>query len=159
MDLKAVDLSEQAMRGIGQVLIERGRQAVKAGEDFSYIQTNNALGLEAPVSSGSLECLPRPKKVSRMERHLKTPEMLVALDGDATVCLAPPQEAQGGTLRGVTAVNMRAGDVMILDPGAWHWIPFPRDKKPVRYLVVFRALTGQDDLHFCDFTEPCTIKG
>ncbi len=159
MDVKAVDLSEQALKGIGLVLIQRGRQAVKPGDDFSYVQTNNALGLEAPVSSGSLECLPRPMRVSRMEKHLKTPEVLVALDGDATVCLAPPQEAAGGTLRGITAVKMRAGDVMILERGAWHWIPFPKGKRPVRYLVVFRALTGQDDLHFCDLAEPCTIVG
>jgi ureidoglycolate hydrolase len=157
MDVKAVELSDEALRGIGRVLTPRERQAVDAGAEFHYAQTNGSLGLEAPLSSGSLECAPRPQRLSRMERHLKTPELLVALDGDATVCVAPPQEAAEGTLQGITAVKMRAGEVMILERGAWHWIPYPHGRRTVRFLVVFRASTGQDDLHFCDLVEPRTV--
>ena len=153
MDLKAVDLSEQALQGIGLVLTPRRRQAVSADAEFDYAQTNESLELEAPLSSGSLECSPRPMRLSRMERHLKTRELLVALDGDATICIAPPQEAAGGALHGLTAVTMRAGDAIILERGAWHWIPYPSGGRPVRFLVVFRAATGQDDLHYCDLAE------
>jgi hypothetical protein len=96
--------------------------------------------------------------VVKMERHLKTAEMLVALDGDAIVCMAPPQEPVGGSLTGVVAVKMRLGEALVMETGTWHWIPFPTGKKTVRYLVVFRNQTGADDLHFFDFKEAVTVK-
>ena len=157
MKVKAVELSDSALQGIGFVVTPRQRQVVAEGTDFLYADTQKDLGLEGPLSSGSLECAPRPMTVNRMERHLKTREMLVALDGDAVVCCAPPQEPSGNALRGVTALMVRSGEALVLETGAWHWIPFPRGRRTARFLVVFRSATGANDLHFCDFDEPCTV--
>ena len=157
MELQAVNLSESALRGIGTVIIPRQRLSVPAGTEFLYSETNGGLGLEGPLSSGSMECAPRQKKLSRLECHLKTPELLVALDGDAVVCVAPPQEPANGTLKGLTAVKMRAGESIIVQKGAWHWIPYPEGARPVRFLVVFRAATGKDDLNYCDLAEPLSV--
>jgi hypothetical protein len=158
MNVKAVEMSDETMKGIGFVVTPRQRPAVPAGTDFLYGETYHDLGLAAPLSTGSLECAPRPMAVAKMERHLKTREMLVALDGDAVVCMAPPQDPMGGSLTGVVAVKMRLGEAIVMDTGTWHWIPFPTGKKTVRYLVVFRNQTGADDLHFCDFKETVTVS-
>ena len=157
MNLKAVELSDAAVKGIGVVVTPRQRPAVPSGTEFLYGETQHDLGLVAPLSTGSLECASRPMTVAKMERHMKTREMLVALDGDAIVCMAPPQEPVGSALAGVVAVKMRLGEALIMETGAWHWIPFPTGKKTVRYLVVFRNHTGADDLHFCDFKEAITV--
>jgi mannose-6-phosphate isomerase-like protein (cupin superfamily) len=158
MDLIAGELSDEALRGIGRVLTPRNRPQVPAGEEFRYDQTLRDIGLAGPLSSGSLECAPRPKTLVKMERHLKTAEVLVALDGDAVVCLAPPQEPAGGRLQGLTAVRVRAGESFVMETGAWHWIPYPAGSRTVRFLVVFRNATGDDDLHFVDLAEPRAVK-
>jgi hypothetical protein len=158
MELKSVELSSGALRGIGVVIIPREWAPITDESGFAYAETNGGLGLDAPLSSGSLDCAPRPKTLRRMERHLKTPELLVALAGDSIVCLAPPQEPSGGNLKAITAVRVKAGDAFVLDTGAWHWIPFPVGTRAAKFLVVFKARTGQDDLHFCDFMEPKTVS-
>jgi hypothetical protein len=55
-------------------------------------------------------------------------------------------------------VRVRPGEGFILDPGAWHWIPFPVGRRRSRWLVVFKARTGQDDLQVMDLSEAITVK-
>jgi len=90
-------------------------------------------------------------RLAKLERHVKTAELLSAVDGDAVLCLAPPQEPARGSLSGLRALYLRRGSSVVLRPGAWHGIPFPAGSENVRLMVVFRALTGDDDL---DFFEP-----
>jgi hypothetical protein len=159
MNIKAVELTDPAVKPVGTVPTPRERPVVPAGTEFLYAETLHDLGLAGPLSSGSLECASRPMAVAKMECHVKTPELLVALDGDAIVCCAPPQAAGSGGLKGIVAVKMRAGEVLVMHTGTWHWIPFPTGKKTVRYLVVFRNQTGADDLNFCDLPEQVTVTG
>jgi len=159
MDLKAVELSDGALRGIGHVLTHREKARVPAGEEFTYTQTNRDIGLVGPCSSGSLECSPRPKCLRKMERHIRTVEVLTALDGDAVVCVAPPQEPAAGKLAEITAVKVRRGESFVMEKGAWHWIPFPTGRRPVRFMVIFRNATGEDDLHLVDLPDSVTVKG
>jgi hypothetical protein len=158
MEITAVELSDEALRGIGRVLTPRERPAVPAGDEFRYDQTLRDLGLAGPLSSGSLECAPRPRTLVKLECHHKTAEVLVALDGDAVVCLAPPQEPAGGRLHGLTAVRVRAGESFVMQPAAWHWIPYPAGSRTVRFLVIFRNATGDDDLHFVELAEPVPVR-
>jgi len=82
MDLRIEDLSELALKGIGRMLTPERWLLPGPGEDYVYADTQGDLGLEPPLSSGVLDCAPRPKEVRRMERHLRTREILVAPCGD-----------------------------------------------------------------------------
>jgi ureidoglycolate hydrolase len=96
--------------------------------------------------------------LSRMERHLRTKEALIALGGDAVLCVAPPQESANGKLSGITAVRIHAGQALILETGAWHWIPFPVGDETARFLVIFRSGTGRDDLYYHDFSQSISVR-
>jgi ureidoglycolate hydrolase len=148
MELRIMDLSREALRGIGQMLTPASWSAPEAGAEHSYADTMADLGLEAPCSAGVVECAKRPRVLRLMERHQRTPEMIVFLDGEGVACLAPPQEAAEGRLRDMVAVRARAGQAFLLERGAWHSIPFPVGRKPARFLVVFRSGTGRDDLEY-----------
>ncbi len=74
------------------------------------------------------------------------------------MCIAPPQEPVGGTLKGIRAITVRKGQAFILETGAWHWIPFPLGKQPSRFLVVFRRKTGDEDLLFGTLAESVSIE-
>ncbi len=158
MDIRTVDLSDEALKGIGCTLTPRQWAGPGPGESHTYVETNIDLKIEAPCSSGALECAPRPKTLARMERHLATREILIALEGESIVCVAPPQESRDGDLTGITAVRVRSGQGFIMEVGAWHWIPFPTGKTPARYMVIFRSGTGKSDLHFHDFKSPHNVR-
>jgi ureidoglycolate hydrolase len=158
MKLQVVDLSRESLEGIGHMLTPETWTAPGTGQEYSYIDTDTDLGLPSPISTGALESVPRPMVLGRMERHLRTREALIALEGDAVLCLAPPQESVNGELVRITAVRMRAGQAIIMNTGAWHWIPFPIGRKSVRFLVVFRSGTGKDDLHYHDFAQGIPVR-
>lgn len=158
MKLQVVDLSRESLEGIGRMLTPETWTAPGTGQEYSYIDTDTDLGLPSPISTGALESVPRPMVLGRMERHLRSKEALIALEGDAVLCLAPPQESVNGGLFGITAVRMRAGQAIILHTGAWHWIPFPIGESSVRFLVVFRSGTGRDDLYYQDLTPGIPVQ-
>ncbi len=157
MKLKSQEASAQSLEGVGLFITPATGKAPEAGQEFTYELAAPMLGMPAGLCAGRLECAPRPMKVARLERHLKTPELLSAVDGDAVVCVAPPQDPKGGALSGLRAVLLRKGQSMVLATGAWHWIPYPTGSANVLFLVVFRAGTGDDDLHFCDLTDQAEI--
>ncbi len=159
MEIRPVDLSEQALEGIGLLITPAKRVAPEPDAETSYFDTVEDLGLEAPCSSGVVEGRPRPMRLQRMERHLRTREALVALEGEAIACLAPPQEPGPAGLGGIVAVRVKTGQAFILEKGAWHGSPFPVGRKPARLLVIFRSGTGRTDLEFRDLPQAVTVRG
>ena len=85
------DLTHESLEGIGWLLTDE-HQVRNADEGFSYRDVVDDLKLDAPLSSGLLECYPRKLSLDRMERHHRTREVLIALEGEAAICLAPPQD-------------------------------------------------------------------
>ena len=158
MHLTIKDLTQEALAGIGWLLTEKHESQPDSDEGFSYRDVVGDLQLDAPLSSGLLECYPRKLCLDRMERHHKTREILVALEGEAAICLAPPQGKTSGSLDGVVALRMSAGQSIILEVGAWHWIPFPTTNQAARFQVIFRSATGKDDLDFFHFSQSLDIE-
>ena len=127
-------------------------------EDYSWVTVIPELDMPGKLCVGSLECRARAMRLAKLERHVKTAELLSAVDGDAVLCLAPPQEPARGSLSGLRAVYLRRGSSVVLHPGVWHGIPFPAGSANVRLMVVFRALTGEDDLDFFELEEAVDIR-
>ena len=159
MEVRAVDLSEQALKGIGLLLTPAQRVKPEPGAETSYFDTVDDLGLGSPCSSGVVQCRPRPKILHKMERHLHSREALVALEGEAIACLAPPQEGSAAGLDGIVAVRVKPGQAFILEKGAWHGSPFPVGRKPARLLVIFHSGTGRTDLEFRDLPQDLSVRG
>jgi hypothetical protein len=159
VEIRTVDLSAEALKGIGILLTPATRLKPEPGAETSYFDTVEDLGLEPPCSSGVVEGRPRPKMLYRMERHLRTREALVALEGEAIACLAPPQEPGAAGLEGIVAVKVKTGQAFILEKGAWHGSPFPVGRKPARLLVIFRSGTGRNDLEFRELPQAITVRG
>jgi hypothetical protein len=155
MELRMEEPDMQALAGIGSVFPADSRigSSIKDGDEFSYAVISPDLGLQEPLSAGCLDCASRPLLLSRMERHLRTSEMLTNVEGDSVICVAPSQDPVNGRIEGLRAIHLRKGQSMLLETGSWHWIPFPLGPVPSRFLVVFRSGTGDDDLGFCDLAE------
>jgi hypothetical protein len=158
MTLTAKAASAESLAGVAILATPPKGLSPKAGEEYTYELAAADLGMPAGLCAGRLNCASRPMKAVRMEMHTKTPELLSAVDGDAVICVAPPQEPRAGRLEGLRAVLVRQGQSIVLAAGAWHWIPFPVGGADVRFLVVFRSATGDDDLHYCELAESVAIE-
>jgi hypothetical protein len=158
MRIKAKEISAAELQGIGRLLFSPTAPSVKPPDECGWAIIGEDLGLTDACCAGSMDCAPRPMVVTRMERHLKTPEILTAIDGDSVMCIAPPQEPVNGALKGIRAITVRKGQAFILETGAWHWIPFPLGRQPSRFLVVFRRKTGDEDLLFGTLAESVSIE-
>jgi hypothetical protein len=155
--LHPVECTQAALDAIGALVTPSLVKGPVAGEEFTFNVLVQDLGFGPGLCAGQLACSPREPKVFRMERHLKTPELLSVSRGDCVIVVAPPQEPLGGRIVELRSIILREGQTIVLDTGSWHWIPFPLGKDSSQVLVVFRNQTGSDDLHFCDLAEPAEI--
>lgn len=155
-NVRAMALTAAELQPFGHLLSD-SNAPIPTDEGFGFGLTVSDLPISKNLCTGLLVCEPRSTAVSKMERHLKTPEILVALEGDSLLCLAPPTAKTKDLHKASKAFMVRQGEALVLHPGTWHWIPFPLGDTPSRFLVIFRRETGEDDLDYATLLEPIEL--
>lgn len=108
-----------------------------------------------PVTSTFLQVKQRSFQLQRMERHINTEEVVIALDGPVIVPMAPPGELHQVRDQ-MIACYLPQGEGLILAPGAWHLAPFPLQETS-SVLVIFNMDTPANDMEFQDLTPPARM--
>ena len=90
-------------------------------------------------------------RVAWMERHDRTPEILVPTDGPFLL----PVMDEGGE---VEVFRVEPGEAVVIAPGVWHSACLPADAEQATYLVVFRRGTPQEDVAKQDIA-PLPVDG
>jgi hypothetical protein len=142
----------------GQIISESRSKPMADQEEFVYWGKVTELMVGSKVSTGVLVCHARDRIVENMERHVRTPEILVALKGDGVVCMAEPEPKSGADrIEGIAAFIIPQGVAFVLRTATWHWIPFPLGAGELKFLVLFASGTEDDDLEIKKLDEPVTI--
>ena len=129
------------------------------GDDYSYHQVLDPGELGEGGIMAELICRKRPLLLRTLERHVDSPEILAAMDGDVVVCAAAPGvDPSRCTSAGIRAFLVRRGQSLWMDKGTWHWLPFPVREEQVTMLLIFREGTGDCDIEFRDLEEPFAIE-
>lgn len=156
--LALVTLTAAAFAPYGTILSEEQPNADVDSSELRYVGGVFTADI-GPVSVGLMTCKARPAVLHRMERHVRTPEILANLGGPATIAVAAPglpfPESRGD---GVTAFRLASGTAIALRPGTWHWAPFPEGSEAV-YLVAFAQGTEATDLEVAELPSPIAISG
>jgi hypothetical protein len=127
-------------------------------EELRYWPTLAPLELENGWGEvGLCEVVRRPARVSRMERHVRTSEFVAPMNGELLVPIAL-RTAEPHPAKGLVAVRVRLGEGLMLYPGVWHWAGYP-DRERVSFWVIFRRLTGNEDLEIASLREPVSVGG
>jgi len=140
----------------GEVLGSGSYMPVPSEEEFTWKEIAGNLPLISPSCTGQLNCRYRSRIVNRMERHINTPEIMIALSGHSLLCVAPadlymPEESD------IHCFRVEEGTAFMMNKAVWHWIPFPLQETGSRFLVLFRDGTGADDLHFHELKQTVQI--
>lgn len=126
---------------------------LEAGAAFTFQEKVGLMDIDGRVSAGVLRVARRPGEFSVLERHTATPELLVALDGEVIVPVAPANHPSPAPDPGaLEAFRLGQGEAVILRPGVWHALPFPKEHDST-LLVVFREGTPDEDLTLVDLAE------
>ncbi|MDP2312406.1 MAG: hypothetical protein Q8P41_05835 [Pseudomonadota bacterium] len=84
----------------------------------------------------------RDRTVVAMARHVRTPQLLAAMDGRRWgMWLAP----EGPEPRDPVWVEVSAEETLLLDAGTWHHGPIPLDAEAGSYLTVEAPGTNRHD--------------
>jgi len=156
--LTVVDLNPETFRGYGDVLSVGSTTPMADSEEITYWGKVAELEMGARVSTGYLACKPRPGVLKQLERHLRTPEILVALHGDSLVCMAKPSAPGSRSIDGLKAFRVKQGQAFAMAPGTWHWAGYPVKKADAVFLVVFASGTEGADLEFTDLDVPRAVE-
>lgn len=84
----------------------------------------------------------RKTEITGMERHLRTPEILIPIDAPFVL----PLLLEGAEENDVRAFGVNPGEAVVINSGVWHGACLPKGKKQSSYFVIFRKNTPHDDV-------------
>jgi ureidoglycolate hydrolase len=88
-----------------------------------------------------------------MERHLKTMEVFISIEGDFLLAMSRPQDPADPEhipqADAVRAFHVREGQTVVMQPGSWHAV-LSLDER-CSFLIIFKKDTAKDDLMVKNF--------
>ncbi|HEU0193469.1 MAG TPA: ureidoglycolate lyase [Gaiellales bacterium] len=107
---------------------------------------------------GFLALEPAPLRFDWAERHLRSPELVLAIGGDCLVYVA--EATPGRHEPGPFAIfRLQPGQGVILAPGVWHGAPLSAGADAAA-MVLLRRGTGAEDTAIVRFADaPVTVAG
>jgi ureidoglycolate lyase len=107
------------------------------------------LGTTQLASFSSLKVVKRPFVVDVSEYHDTCSEIVLPLDGDIVMHVAPAGPEKDFPLDKAQAFLVPRGTVCCLRPGVWHHAPFVLGAEVVHCLVVLPERTYMNDCKVC----------
>ena len=133
-------LTEEAFAPFGRAVIQPSDGATASDETFSFWSDVAHYGIEGDTEVGYCTVYRGEEDVvDWMERHDRTPEMLVPIDRPFVL----PVMAKDGT---VQAFHVAVGQAVIIGDGVWHSACKPVGADEATYFVVFRRGTPREDV-------------
>lgn len=146
MALKRVEvqpLTKEAFKPYGYLLERQTENPELVSEQYTMWIHEGRLEFEGEAWVGVSNLLKRPFRFSSMERHLKSMELMLPLNGSMLLAMAPHESLDPEEVPPVDKVQVfevKVGQAVIFNTGPWHWTPFPTEDV-VTILVVLREGT------------------
>jgi ureidoglycolate lyase len=163
--LNARDVSADAFAPYGRVIEPPSRRGDAAGPGWTWwAETVLLSGDGRAWGVGYLELQPTELRFDWAERHLRTPEAIVPLGGDAFVYVGPPRHADelprpSPDLDRFEVFRVRAGAGIVMDRGVWHGAPLAAGG-PAAAAVLILEGTGRTDVDLVRFPDsPVAFDG
>ena len=93
---------------------------------------------------------------SRMESHKYSQEILIPIDYDMFVPVAPPLPSPD--VNKIIIPKVKVGEIIVLNEGVWHFAAGPVNSKVLNYFVLLRKNTPKNDLKMENLNVKVNIK-
>ncbi len=137
-------LERDAFARYGTVVERPGRAHDAQGPGWRWwAETASLAATGDPYGIGFLDLEPAPLRFDWAERHVRSPEMIVALAGECLVYVAPADPGRDGP-GAFEVFRLGPSRGVILHPGVWHGAPLASSSRAAA-MVLLREGTGTED--------------
>ncbi len=133
-------LSSDDFGPYGSVAVRPAGPPLAEDDSFKYWSDAGRYGIEGETEIGYCTVFRRDRAVvDWMERHVRTPEILIPVDH----ALVLPVTSDDGA---VAAFVAEPGEAVVIGPGVWHSACLPLAEDEATYFVIFRRRTPHEDV-------------
>jgi ureidoglycolate lyase len=140
----------------GNLLLPVGE---KIADDSSiFFRDMIQLGSYTDAAASVCQLAKRAMIVTGAEYHSSCGEVIVPLDGDIIIPLAPALPVDSSPVDHFEAFHVKRGTLVYLRQGVWHSAAFPVDSAVVNLLIILPERTYAKDCNVLSFGEAERIK-
>lgn len=137
--MQAHTIDEENFSVFGRVARLPHAEPLAADDTFKFWSDVAHFGIEGETEIGFCTVYARDGRVDWMERHDRTPELLVPIDGPF---ILPVMSGEGR----VEAFRADPGTAVVIGQSVWHSACHPVGGDETTYFVIFRRRTPQEDV-------------
>jgi len=161
IEVKVLKLTSEAFKPFGSIISIPKIAPTVSTAILNYWDEIVRFEAEGYVEMGFLETKFRDFSFHEMERHVKSPETFIPLDGVSIFPLCPPSDLEDPNAlpdpSKVIAFILDGSAAVHLKKGVWHWAPFPLGNKAL-FIVVLRGGTVKEDVDVKDLKAAKNIE-
>lgn len=143
MNITSQSLTVENFKRFGKIVVLPEKKPTSEDKTYKFwsdianyhIDGKTEIGLCTVYKQDSLS-------ISSMERHIKTPEILIPADAPFIL----PLQKEGDDFP--EAFTVHPGEAVVIDPGIWHGACIPLSVSECTYFVIFKQGTPQHDVYF-----------
>lgn len=144
--IKVQAITDENFRAFGRVAVPPSSEPLAADDTFAFWSDVANFEVDGETEIGFCTVYRQDADVvGWMERHDRTPEILVPIDG---AFVLPVMTDEGE----VAAFRAEPGTAVVIGQGVWHSACKPIDAVETTYFVIFRRGTPQEDVAKKDIT-------
>ena len=156
-DVKVLELTRKNFSSYGQVVeVPASGQPAIDVETVKFWKQQAVYSMGENTEVGILVVKKQQMVFDELENHFKTPTILLCLDGDFILPVAPPSDDVPSSSE-VVAFRVPKNQMVIMAEKCWHGVAYPADKDEITLLVLIRENTLDDDTVFELIDEKCTV--
>lgn len=141
--IEPLRITSDRFRPYGKVVQPPTAAPTAADDTFSFWSDVVSYHIEGDTEIGLCTVYRQaPARVTWMERHAQTPELLIPIDASFVL----PVVKAGAPDSAVEVFRVNVGEAVVIGQGVWHSACHPVDTDEATYFVIFRRGTPHEDV-------------
>ncbi len=143
MKIKSEHITSENFKKFGKVVTAPKGDPTSQASDYKFWSDIADFNIDGETEIGICTVYKQSKNIiSGMERHLRTPEILIPFDAPFTL----PLLIDGESEENAKAFQCNLGEAVIINKSVWHGACLPVGKEESSYFVIFRKSTPREDV-------------
>lgn len=143
MKIKAKHITSENFANFGKAVTAPTKAPTSQAGDYRFWSDIANYHIDGDTEIGLCTVYQQPvMEISGVERHLRTPEILIPIDAPFIL----PLLLEGQPESAVEAFQVNLGEAVVIDKAVWHGACLPAGKKESSYFVIFRRNTPHEDV-------------
>ncbi len=143
MIVQSKRISPQNFARFGSVVTRPDGTPTSQAANYRFWSDIADYAIEGETEIGLCTVYRQPKtEISGMERHLRTPEILVPIDAPFVL----PLLIEGDSDEKAEAFRVDIGEAVVINRAVWHGACLPVGREESSYFVIFRRNTPHEDV-------------